>query len=39
MNESNIKHGLLKNVNDFYIKGCKLKCSGYRTQTKTMQII
>jgi hypothetical protein len=29
---SSIKHGLLKNVHNFYIKGSKLKCSGYRIQ-------
>jgi hypothetical protein len=22
----------MKNINDFYIKGCRLKCSGYRIQ-------
>jgi hypothetical protein len=26
-----IKHGLMKDVYDFWIKGSSLKCSGYRT--------
>jgi hypothetical protein len=39
MNRSNINHGLMKNVYNSWIKGRRLKCSGYRIQTKAMQII
>ena len=34
--ENNIKHGLMKNVYNFWIRESSLKCSGYRTQTKGM---
>jgi hypothetical protein len=34
-----ISHGLMQNVHDFSIRGSRLKCSGYRIKTKTMQII
>jgi hypothetical protein len=35
MKGSSINHGFLtKNVQNFYIKGSRLKCSGYRIQTK-----
>jgi hypothetical protein len=28
------KHGLMKDAKNFYIKGNKLNCSGYRIQVK-----
>jgi hypothetical protein len=31
-----INHGLMKNVHNFWIKGIRLKCSGYRIQTKAV---
>jgi hypothetical protein len=37
--KDSIKHGLMKNVYDFWVRGSSLKCSGYRTQTTGMQII
>jgi hypothetical protein len=39
INGSSINHSLLKDVHNFYVKGSKLKCSGYRIQTKVMEII
>jgi hypothetical protein len=33
---SSINHSLMTNFYDFWIKGSRLKCSGYRIQTKEM---
>ena len=32
MNRSSINYGLVKNAHNFWIKGSRVKCSGYRIQ-------
>jgi hypothetical protein len=34
MNRSSISHGLMKDAQNYYIRGNKLNCSGYRIQVK-----